>query len=190
MENEDIEINKKKTKAKIMVPLIIVLIIAGIWFAKELQRGPAGDVMDGGDGEIVIQNEDFALNATEEFDLERLKAYGLPMMIDFGSATCPPCREMAPALKKVHGGLLEKVIIKYVDVDNLREITADYPIRVVPTQLFFDKDGKPFMPADPEASQMLIYTAKDTEEHVFTAHEGALTERQMLEIFAEMGMEE
>lgn len=181
MENDNIETNIKKPMAKIIVPAIIVLIIAGIWFVKETQRDTAGD---------VIQNQDFTLNAIEEFDLEKLKAYGLPMMIDFGSPTCPPCKEMAPALKKVHGDLLEKAIIKYVDVDTLQELTSDYPIRVVPTQLFFDKDGKPFMPADPEASRMLIYTTKDTGEHVFTAHEGVLTESQMIEIFAEMGIEE
>ncbi len=45
------------------------------------------------------------------------------------------------------------------------------------------------MPADLESSSMLIYTVKDTKEHVLTAHEGGLTEEQLLGILKEMGME-
>ncbi|GAB1475881.1 thioredoxin family protein [Bacillota bacterium] len=187
--NEADKANKKRSILKIIVPLLILLIIAGIWFVKESQRA-SDEEAEGDKGVVVTENEDFELYATEDFDLEKLKSYGLPIMIDFGSASCPPCREMAPVLKKVHGDVLERAIVKYVDVDSLQTLTADYPIRVVPTQLFFDKDGNPFMPVDPEGSQMLIYTTRDTGEHVLTSHEGALTESRMLEIFAEMGMEE
>ena len=183
MENEYQEMNKKKTAVKIIAPIIIVLIVAGIWFVKDSQKTPGGEPAGG-------ENLDFALNVTEELDFEKLKSYGLPIMLDFGSESCPPCRAMAPTIEKLNRELQGKAIIKYMDVGEFPELADGYPISVIPTQLFFDKDGNPYVPADPEASQMIIYTSKDTEEHVFTAHEGGLTEEQLLGIFVEMGMEE
>ena len=40
----------------------------------------------------------FTLHA-EKIDLEVLSAYKLPMILDFGSDDCIPCKEMAPVLE-------------------------------------------------------------------------------------------
>lgn len=188
MERENIP-SKKVQLSKIVVPLLIVLIVVGIWVVKNTQRG-SGIISDQGDGENeALLHEDYALNISQDFDFEELKEHELPIVLDFGSETCPPCRQMAPILEKVHKDVLGKAIIKYIDVDKFKQIASDYPVKVIPTQFFFDKDGKPYMPADLESSSMLIYTVKDTKEHVLTAHEGGLTEEQLLGILKEMGME-
>lgn len=190
MEKDGLQKNRKGRMSRIIVPIFILLIVAGIWFIKDSQRTPGHTTGEDDGGDLVLLHENFAFNATEEFDFEELKTHKLPIIIDFGSETCPPCRQMAPTLKKVHKDMQGKAIIKYVDVDKFAEIASEYPVKVVPTQFFFDKDGNPYMPEDSETSQMLIYTAKDTGDHVLTAHEGVLTEKQMLEILKEMGMEE
>ena len=61
---------------------------------------------------------------------------------------------------------------------------------MIPTQVFFDKNGKPFVPSDPQASRMTMYVTKDKNEHVFTVHEGGMTEAMILAVLKEMGMKE
>ena len=34
-----------------------------------------------------------------------------------------------------------------------------------------------------------MYSSKDTNEHVFTTHEGGMTKEQILAVFKEMGVE-
>ena len=188
MENEN-RPPKKVQLSKIVVPLLIVLVVVGIWIIKNTQWGSRSIIDQTEENEVVL-HEDYVLNAKEDFELEELLAHELPIVLDFGSETCPPCRKMAPILKKVHHDVQGKAIIKYIDVDKFQEIAGNYPVKVVPTQFFFYKDGKPYQPQDFESSGMLIYTLKDTEEHVLTAHEGGLTEAQLMEILLEMGMEE
>lgn len=181
------EVEKKKLPLnKIIIPLIIVLVIGGIWVSKNMLGGSGG--VTGDDGVFVPDNEDFAFFATEDLDVDALKEYGLPIILDFGSDTCPPCREMAPILRKVHKDLQGKAIIKYVDLDEYKEMASLYPVRAIPTQFFFDKDGNPFTPENPDNARLLMYTTKDTEEHVLTAHEGFMSEQQLLDILEQMGM--
>ena len=187
-ENSNPEITKKKLPLnKIIIPLVIVLIVGGIWVAKNM--GGSGGIT-GDDGVFLPENADFAFFATEDLDMEALKEYGLPIILDFGSDTCPPCREMAPILRKVHKDLQGKAIIKYVDLDELMELTGTYPVRAIPTQFLFDKDGNPFTPEEENlmSSRLLMYTTKDTEEHVLTAHEGFMSEEQLLDLLEQMGM--
>ena len=61
---------------------------------------------------------------------------------------------------------------------------------MIPTQVFFDKEGKPYIPSDPQGMGMQMYSTKDSGEHVFTTHEGGMTKNQILAVLSEMGMEE
>lgn len=168
-------------KKKIIIPILIFAIIGGIWFIKnsEIQALSDEDI-----------NPDFTLHVTEKIDLEQLKSYGLPIMIGFGADYCPTCKEMAPVLEKINRDLQGKAIIKYVDIGKYQELVEGYPVRAIPTQVFFDKKGKPFTPADPEGMQMYLYSLRETNEHVFTAHEGGMTEEMILAALREMGLEE
>lgn len=170
--------NKKRNWIKIVVPIVIVLILAAIWFVKNSQENSVKPDTTG--------NLDFALVATEDFDLEKLKSYGLPIILDFGSDYCEPCREMEPVLIELNEEMRDKVIIKKIDVMEHQDIVENYPVSVIPTQVFYDAEGKPFVPENPAVYQMKGYTSKDTGEHIFTAHEGPLTKEQMLKIIEEM----
>lgn len=180
MENKKEIKSSRKLIIKIIIPLIIVIAIVGIWFIKNADKPPL----------VTSDNPDFSLHVTEEFDFEKLKSYGLPIMIDFGADYCPPCREMTPILVKLNQELQGKAIIKYIDVEKYPELAQDYPISVIPTQVFFDKDGKPYVPSDAKALGMIMYTSKDTGEHVFTVHEGIMIAEKVITVLKEMGMEE
>lgn len=168
-----------KSVSKIIIPVLIIVAIGMIWYIKKSNKTPI----------VTEDNSAFALHVTDNLDLEQLKSYGLPIMIDFGADSCIPCKEMAPVLKELNEELRGKVIIKFVDVWKYQSLAEGYPISVIPTQVFFDKEGNPYTPSNPEASQMQMYNAKDTKKHVFTTHEGGMTKEEVLAVFKEMGVE-
>jgi thioredoxin 1 len=62
-------------------------------------------------------------------------------------------------------------------------------VQVIPTQILVNADGSPFVPSEELAAQIefILYSSKDTGEHVFTVHQGGITEDQMRMILTEMG---
>jgi thioredoxin 1 len=67
---------------------------------------------------------------------------GMVTLLDLGSNSCVPCRMMAPILEKLEKAYLGKASIIVVDVFKDREQARRFGIRAIPTQIFFDKDGK------------------------------------------------
>lgn len=169
----------KRMAVKIIIPILLICAIFTIWAVKNNKKDIAA---------VNDSNPDFALHITEKIDLEKLKSYGLPIVIDFGADQCIPCKEMAPVLKELNTELQGKAIIKFVDVWKYQELAQGFPISLIPTQIFIDANGNPYSPKDAEAMQMKLYTLKDTGEHALTAHEGGVTKEQLLEILTEMGL--
>lgn len=161
----------KKTLVRLIIIICIVLTVVGIWIFKN-------------------KNEiDFSLQATE-IDLEELKSYNLPIIIDFGADYCLPCLEMAPILEKINKEMQGKAIIKYVDISQNPEAAGDIPVLALPTQVFINANGKPYIPSSNLNLKFNQYRYKDTGEHAYTVHYGMLTEGQLRSILAEMGVTE
>ena len=179
MSDENIKKVKKEMAVKIIIPILLVCIICGIWVIKNNKKDAAS---------VDSDNPDFLLHATEKIELEKLKSYGLPIIIDFGADSCIPCKQMAPVLKELNSELQGKAIIRFVDVWKYKELAQGYPISLIPTQIFIDANGEPYKPKDPEAMQMKLYSLRDTNEHVFTVHEGGMTKEQLLGALKEMGL--
>ncbi|MDD2286898.1 MAG: thioredoxin family protein [Acutalibacteraceae bacterium] len=154
-----------------------MLIIAGIWIFKNANS----------DAPPITDNKDFTLEATN-IDLEVLTSYELPIIIDFGADSCIPCKEMAPVLKTLNVEMQGAAIIKFVDVWKNEDVANDFPIQVIPTQIFINADGTPYVPSDDIKIEFTMYSTKDTNEHVFTVHQGGLTEGQMRRILTDMGV--
>ncbi len=77
-----------------------------------------------------------------EADFRKALKGGKPMVVDFGSNSCIPCRQLRPVLQKVrkdHEGKLEVLII---EIQKNQQLAADYQIQVMPTVVFIDKTGK------------------------------------------------
>jgi len=177
---------EKSFVVKIIVIVLLLCAVAGIWAVKNIPGKTEPETTGAGED---IGNPDFALDVTEKLDLTALKSYGLPILIEFGSESCYPCRQMAPIIEALHSELQGKAIVKYVNVGEHPEFAEGYPLSVIPTQLFINADGSPYQPKDPAALDMKLYADTETSSHVFTTHEGTLTKEQLLTVLQEMGMQ-
>lgn len=66
----------------------------------------------------------------------------LPKLLDLGASKCIPCRMMVPvleALSKEYKGQLE---VEFIDVWEKPEVAQKLHIRGIPTQIFYDAEGK------------------------------------------------
>ena len=181
----------KRKVLRIAAPLIIVVAIAGIWAFKNADGSKEEAPAPTESGPVLTAEEeaDFALDAST-LDLENLTSYGLPLVIDFGAGWCSPCKEFAPILEAMHDEMLGKAIIKYVDTEDNADIAADFPISVIPTQVFINPDGTPYAASAELGVEFKTYTYKDSGEAAFTVHEGALTAEKLRAILIDMGVSE
>ncbi len=70
----------------------------------------------------------------------------LVTFVEIGSVNCIPCRAMQPIMKAVEEEFGEQVNVVFHDVwtPKGKIDAAKYNIRVIPTQVFLDKDGKEY----------------------------------------------
>ena len=174
--------NKKKLQQMLVLGAVLVVII-GIWFGKNRNNTSSSGTaqVSGGWPPLIVT----------ELNLEEIFSRGLPVIITFGSDFCPPCRQMMPALEEIHTEMQGKAVIHYVDIWKTPDVVREFPVPVTPTQVFFTADGEPYRPSEERRLiPFIFYKRRDTDEHVFTVHEGALTAEQMREILIDMGVAE
>ena len=66
----------------------------------------------------------------------------LPTMVDFGAGTCIPCIQMKPIIAELQVEYKNKANILLIDVNEQARLTRNYKILLIPTQIFYDTDGK------------------------------------------------
>lgn len=63
-------------------------------------------------------------------------------MVDLGAGKCIPCKMMAPILEKLQKEYAGRAAIVFIDVWEDGSQSKRFGIRSIPTQIFFDKNGK------------------------------------------------
>ncbi|MGB3342137.1 MAG: thioredoxin domain-containing protein [bacterium] len=85
---------------------------------------------------------------------------GKAVVADFGRGTCMPCKMMEPILKKLQKDYEGKASILILDVGEYASLSQKYGVRMIPTQIFFDANGKEvyrhqgFMPEEDIVAQL------------------------------------
>ncbi|MBM3324274.1 MAG: thioredoxin family protein [Calditrichaeota bacterium] len=106
-----------KKSLRIAIVLVVVIAVAGIIF---LKRGsdsqPIGGPLPG--------------------------SSGLPELVDLGGKFCKSCKAMAPILDEVSKEYAGRAKVTVIDVREDKEAGRRYGVRVIPTQIFFDANGK------------------------------------------------
>lgn len=101
---------------------------------------------------------------TEQDFLNALKS-GKPVLVDFGSNSCIPCRQMRPILQEIRDEYSGNAKVIVLDVYKHKSLAMEHKIRLIPTLTFFDSNGK--------------------EVH---RHQGFMSKKLILEQFKKMGI--
>ncbi len=96
-----------------------------------------------GEGDTSAQVEQMPV-ATDVAEAPKAKTAAMPSILDFGSKRCPACLKLAPIIEELRNEYQGVLNVEFVDVaikDN--EARAQkYGVKMIPTLVFLDKDGK------------------------------------------------
>ena len=67
---------------------------------------------------------------------------GMVTMVDLGAHYCIPCKMMTPILEELEQQYKGKAAIIFIDVSQNEDEAKRFAIRMIPTQIFFDRSGK------------------------------------------------
>lgn len=84
----------------------------------------------------------FLADAAYSEDYSKIPEKGKITLVDLGAATCIPCKMMAPVLEKVKQRFAGKAEVIVIDVRHERDQAQRFQLRAIPTQIFFDREGK------------------------------------------------
>lgn len=83
-----------------------------------------------------------ASDSNTDEDFAKAMAGGKPVLVDFGSNTCMPCRQLKPIIQEIKREYAGKVEVLVMDVYKYQERSREYRIQVIPTLVFFDSNAK------------------------------------------------
>lgn len=63
---------------------------------------------------------------------------GVPVLVDFWAPWCGPCRAIAPVIDELSEELSGKMKFGKINVDDNRDLAAQFEIRSIPTMLVFN----------------------------------------------------
>jgi thioredoxin 1 len=66
----------------------------------------------------------------------------LPRVVDLGATGCQACKQLAPILEELKKEYEGRVFVEFIDVWKNPKAGEPYKIRAIPTQVFFDAEGK------------------------------------------------
>jgi len=104
--------------------------------------------------DVVYENSSVVRVATAaDFDRQVIQAGG-PVLVDFYSPTCPPCRKLGPTIEKLADQYKDRAVVVKVNVDNMPQLAQKYGISSIPAVILFS-NGR-------EAKRIIGYNPKQT----------------------------
>jgi thioredoxin 1 len=113
-----------KTSVKV---LIVVALAAAVVTAVALRN--RGSVEGGAGRRGSVEREAVAPSA-------------LPRLVDLGAGKCIPCKMMAPILEELKKEYAGRMAVEFIDVWQNPGAGKQYGVETIPTQIFYDADGK------------------------------------------------
>ncbi|MFC1897133.1 thioredoxin family protein [Chloroflexota bacterium] len=74
--------------------------------------------------------------------LTQVLGNGKSTLAEFGRGICIPCKAMKPILEELAVEYKDKLDVVIIEIDEHRALTNQYEIMAIPTQIFFDSNGK------------------------------------------------
>jgi len=66
----------------------------------------------------------------------------LPLLLDLGSDSCTACKTMAPILDEMRETFEGQFRVRFLDARKDKNVASEYGIKIIPTQIFFDEQGR------------------------------------------------
>lgn len=68
------------------------------------------------------------------------------VFVELGSVNCIPCKQMQPVMKAIEAKYGDQVSVVFYDVwkPEQKKYAQEYGIKLIPTQVFLDENGKEF----------------------------------------------
>ncbi|MEO8615536.1 MAG: thioredoxin family protein [Luteolibacter sp.] len=66
----------------------------------------------------------------------------LPRLLDLGADKCVPCKLMAPILADLKKEYAGRMTVEFIDVWKDADAGKKYGVEMIPTQIFFDAEGR------------------------------------------------
>jgi thioredoxin 1 len=99
-------------------------------------------------------------------DPQEVPITGMVTMVDIGAKACIPCKMMIPIIESLSEEYEGRAGIVFIDVWKNPNETEKFGIRVIPTQIFYDKDGNEVM-----------------------RHEGYFSKEDIMKVLTKLGVE-
>jgi len=83
-----------------------------------------------------------SFNISAQHDSVKLKV----TFVELGSVNCIPCKQMQPVMKAIEEKYGDQVKVIFYDVwkSDQKKYATQYIIKLIPTQVFLDENGKEF----------------------------------------------
>ena len=91
---------------------------------------------------LWLNGIDIAQGSEQQIEMDQVPVKGMVTMVDLGAKKCIPCKMMMPIMEKMERVYRDKAAIVFIDVWENRGPAERFGIRAIPTQIFFDKEGK------------------------------------------------
>lgn len=67
---------------------------------------------------------------------------GMVTMVDLGAKKCIPCKMMAPIMEELEQEYTDRAAIFFIDVWENPQAGEEFGIKLIPTQIFYNAEGK------------------------------------------------
>ena len=126
---------KRGKKSAVIAAVSVLVVITAVFVMLGSRNGDAGS-------SIVAGEDETKSPSTAKVSNEPGASAAIPKLLDLGANKCIPCKKMAPILEEMKKDFNGKFDVQFIDVWQNREEAGRYNVRLIPTQIYFDKTGK------------------------------------------------
>jgi thioredoxin 1 len=127
---------------KTPVKIIIVLLVASAALAAVALKGNKTQTTATANEAMVEATVAASSEAAGSEAVAAPVKANLPKLVDLGASKCIPCKMMKPILDDLTANYADRFTTVFIDVWENREAGQQYGIRAIPTQIFYDAEGK------------------------------------------------
>ncbi len=198
--------NNRKTKKLISIIAVItvVLLLVAVYVYKKTDRDTStsgakentqseeslkdnNSNSSESNGNTEASDKNNQIETDQPIDFQAIASENKPIIVNYGSEGCPPCRKLKPILQSLSDKYGENLYIRYVDVWKHPELQGNFRFEYIPSQVFFNKDGSPYQPSQKLIDNYQFQVIKDNNgNHLYTLHQGFLPQEILTEIIEDI----